>query len=138
MKNDVAYANADFIPDAAGYIDRWHDEARAFREMQAAIGRARLNVAYGDHEREKLDLFHPAGPARGLAVFVHGGYWLRFHRDTWSHFAEGLTDRGYAVALPSYPLAPEARIRDITACISRAIGVAARLIPEGPIRLTGH
>ena len=49
-----------------------------------------------------------------LVVFVHGGYWLRFHRDIWSHFAQGLTARGWAVAMPSYTLAPEARIAAMT------------------------
>ena len=64
MKNDIAYANADFIPDAASYIERWQDDARAFRESEAAVGRARLNTSYGDLEREKFDLFHPAGRAK--------------------------------------------------------------------------
>ena len=93
MKNDIAYNNLDFIPDGASYPDRWAEEARAWREREAAVGRARLNHAYGPAERQKMDVFHPSGPAEGLIVFVHGGYWLRFHRDFWSHFAEGLTTR---------------------------------------------
>ncbi len=137
MKNDIAYANADFIPGAAAFPERWAEEARAFRELEAAIGRARLNHAYGDHEREKMDIFHPAGPAKGLVVFVHGGYWLRFDRSYWSHFATGATAAGWAVAMPSYPLAPEVRISDITASIRRAIDVASGMV-AGPIRLTGH
>ena len=129
MKNDRAYANADFIPNAEAYVDRWETEARAFRETEAAIGRARLNHAYGAGERQKLDLFHPAGRAEGLVVFVHGGYWLRFDRSWWSHFAEGLTARSWAVAMPSYTLAPEARINEITFEIARAVEAAAALVP---------
>lgn len=137
MKNDIAYANADFIPGAADYPDRWAEAARAFREREAAIGRARLNHPYGTHDRERLDIFHPAGRAEGLVVFVHGGYWLRFGREFWSHFSAGLTARGWAVAMPSHVLAPEARVRAITLQIARAVEAAAGLV-HGPVVLTGH
>lgn len=137
MKNDIAYTVMDFVPGGAAYPDRWEEEARAFREREAAVGRARLNHPYGEGERQRLDLFHPAGKPEGLAVFVHGGFWLRFHRHFWSHFAEGLTARGWAVAVPSYTLAPEARVSEITLEIARAVEAAAGLV-RGPVRLTGH
>ncbi len=137
MKNDIAYQNADFIPGGASYPDRWEDDARVFREREAAVGRARLNHAYGQGARHKLDVFHPSGKPEGVVVFIHGGYWLRFDRQIWSHFAEGLTARGWAVAMPSYTLAPEARIRDMTREIARAVEAAANLI-AGRVRLTGH
>lgn len=137
MSLDTDYVNVDFIPGGADYPDRWAGEGRAFRETQAAIGRARLNVAYGPGERHRFDLFHPSGPAIGLVVFVHGGYWLRFDRAFWSHFSSGLTARGWAVAMPSYVLAPAARIAAITREIAAAVEAAADLVP-GPIRLVGH
>ena len=137
MSNDIAYANRDFIPNADAYIEAWAEDAREYREIEASIGRARLNTPYGDHEREKFDLFHPAGRARGLVVYVHGGYWRMLHRTDWSHFAAGATAAGWAVAMPSYVLAPEARIADITQQIGRAINVIAERI-AGPIVLTGH
>ena len=34
-----------------------------------------------------LDL--PEGAPRGLAIFVHGGYWMAFGRESWSHLAAG-------------------------------------------------
>ena len=137
MTRDIDFVNVDFIPDGAAYPDRWEEDARAWREREAAIGRARLNVAYGPGARQKLDLFHPAGKAEGLVVFVHGGYWLRFNRDVWSHFSEGLTARGWAVAMPSYTLAPEARVSAMTLEIARAVECAGALV-RGPIRLAGH
>ncbi len=137
MKNDIAYAIGDFIPGAADYGDQWAGSAREFREIEAAIGRARLNVPFGDHEREKFDLFHPAGRADGLVVFVHGGYWHKFDRSYWSHFAKGCTERGFAVAMPSYPLAPDAHISQISHAIARAVSTAATYI-QGPIFLAGH
>jgi len=137
MYTDIDFVNVDFIPDGAAYIDRWEEEGSAYREQEAAIGRARLNVSYGPGERNKLDIFHPAGRPEGLVVFVHGGYWMRFDRGYWSHFAKGLTVRGWAVAMPSYTLAPEARIRDMTHEMARAVEAAAERV-AGPICLTGH
>lgn len=137
MQNDLAYANADFIPDGAAYPDRWVEAAREFREAEAAVGRARLNQPYGKAERQKFDLFLPPGRPEGLVVFVHGGYWYRLDRSYWSHLSAGPVARGWAVAMPSYTLAPEARISAITQEIAAAIGAAAALV-DGPIRLTGH
>ncbi len=137
MTNDIAYANADFIPDADAYPDRWADDAKEFREVEASIGRARLNTSYGPHEREAFDLFHPSGRPKGLVVFVHGGYWLRFHRSFWSHFARATTEQGWAVAMPSYVLAPDATIPEITGQIGAAVTAAAGFV-DGPMVLTGH
>ena len=65
-----------------------------------------------------------ATPA-GLVVFVHGGYWRAFDRGDWSHLAAGPLARGWAVAMPGYVLAPEARIAAITAMIREAVAAAA-------------
>ena len=73
----------------------------------------------------------------GLLVFVHGGYWLRFDREMWSHLAAGAVARGWACAIPSYTLAPEARISAMTQEIASAVEVAASLV-AGPVVVTGH
>ncbi|MEO0917109.1 MAG: alpha/beta hydrolase, partial [Pseudomonadota bacterium] len=137
MYTDLDFENVEFIPDGATYPVRWQDEGQAFRERAASIGRARLNVPYGPAERQKLDLFHPTGKPKGLVVFVHGGYWRRFDRSLWGPFSTGLTDRGWAVAIPSYTLAPEARVGAMTIEIARALEAAGSLI-AGPIHVTGH
>lgn len=131
------YNNRDFIPDAGRYIARWQDEGQAWREVEAALGRARLNDAYGPAPRQAMDIFMPAGPAEGVVMFVHGGYWRDFDRGYWAHFSAGATARGWAVAMPSYTLAPEARIGAITGEIARALCHAAARI-AGPIILVGH
>src|SRR6056297_541932 len=120
---DDAYANAPNIQGGAQYPGRWTVAAEAFRTRQS--GRAELALSYGKGARQALDLFHPQGAARGLCVFVHGGYWLRFDRSFWSHLAAGPLARGWAVAMPSYDLCPEVRISDITRQIARAVTMAA-------------
>ena len=137
MDLDLAYANADFTPGAAEYPPRWAADALAFRKYLTADGRADLDIAYGDHPRERFDLFRPEAEPAGLVVFVHGGYWRRFGKSDWSHFAAGCLGRGWAVALPEYPLCPEVRVSQITTSISAALTEMASRV-SGPIRLTGH
>jgi len=137
MDLDDAYNNRDHIAGADDYLARWEEAAREWREVEHAVGRARLNIAYGTGARNTLDLFLPAGRPEGLVVFVHGGYWRAFDNKSWSHLAAGATARGWAVAVPAYTLAPEARIPEITDEIAAAVTRAADLV-AGPIVLTGH
>lgn len=133
---DRDYANGAFIAGAEGFPPRWEAAAAGFRESLGP--RARLGLAYGGGERQRFDLFLPEGAARGLLVFVHGGYWMAFGRGTWSHLAAGAVARGWACAVPSYTLAPEARISAITAEIARACAAAAEAVPDVPVVVTGH
>jgi arylformamidase len=134
---DDAYSNSRHIAGAEHYPPRWAAAAAAFRAEMTSCGRADLEIAYGEGERERLDLFRPAGEARGLLVFIHGGYWMAFDKSSWSHLATGPLARGWAVAMPSYTLAPSARIGEITRQVGRAIGFAAGLAP-GSLALAGH
>ena len=130
---NAAYANAPNIPGGDEYPERWARLAAEFRDRADA----RLDVPYGDGERHRYDLFKPTDTPRGLIVFVHGGYWIRFSKSFFSHLAAGPLAHGWAVAMPSYTLAPHARIASIAREIARAIDHAAEAVP-GPIRLVGH
>ena len=132
---DRAYANGPFIPGAETFPPRWTKEAAAFRA--ALDERARTAIPYGPGERNGLDLFLPEATPQGLLVFIHGGYWLRFGREMWSHLAAGALARGWACAMPSYTLAPEARINAMSQEIARAVEVAASLV-AGPVVVAGH
>jgi arylformamidase len=132
---DRDYANGAFIAGADNFPPRWTAEAAAFRQVMGK--RADLDLAYGPSPREKLDLFLPEGTPKGVVVFVHGGYWHLFSKAHWSHFAQGPLARGYAVAMPSYTLAPAARIAEITAEIARACWFVGTRV-AGPMVVTGH
>lgn len=131
---DDAYANAAHIPGAETYPPRWASDAEEFR---ASWVEKEIDISYGSSARQCLDLFFPKQPSKGLVVFVHGGYWLRFDKSFWSHFAQGALDRGWTVCLPSYDLSPDVEIAQITRQIGLAIQFAANRV-EGPIRLSGH
>ena len=134
---DDAYANAAHVPGGADYPEKWAAAAAEYRAVEQALGRAMVNLRYGEGAREVFDLFYPSGRPEGLVVFIHGGYWLRFDKSFWSHLAAGPTARGWAVAMPSYTLAPEARISEITSQVARAVAAAAGRV-AGPLVIAGH
>ena len=137
MDQDTAYENRAFIPNGDEYPAKWQAAALAWRETEHSVGRARLNLAYGPAERQEFDLFYPAGRPKGLVLFIHGGYWQAFDRKFWSHLAAGATARGWALAMPSYTLAPEVRISQIAREMALALAAAGDQAP-GPIVITGH
>ncbi len=132
-ERDDAYENGGFIPGAENYPPKWEAAAQAFREATPC----ELDVSYGARERQAYDLFFPEDDPKGLFVFVHGGYWKARSKSDWSHFATGALAHGFAAALVGYPLAPQARISEITASVSAGIAAAAKKV-DGPLRLAGH
>jgi len=128
-----AYDNVGHIPNAQGLIETWPQLAEAFR----ATANVETNIPYGDGERNHFDLFHPEHMPKGLFIFVHGGYWLRFDKSFWSHLAAGPLANSFAVAVPSYTLCPDKTIAEITTEITAAIEAAAERI-GGEIILCGH
>ncbi|MFG1294536.1 alpha/beta hydrolase [Xanthobacter variabilis] len=135
-ERDAAYNNNAAVADSADWV--------AARDVAAAAYRAArpegLDIAYGSGGRQKLDLFSGAAGAPTL-VFLHGGYWQRNSREVFAHYAQGLAAHGWSVVLPSYSLAPEARLADIVAEIGAALDFLAReggrLGVTGPVVLSG-
>lgn len=137
MDYDDAYANAPYIEGAEAYPERWLAASRNWAAGQAALGRRQEGLSYGASGRQRFDLFTPVDVARGVLIFVHGGYWLKFDRSYWFHLAQGALAHGWAVAMPSYDLCPEVRIAEISRQIAMAVEAVAALV-AGPIVLAGH
>ena len=135
---DDAWANAAYVPEAQDIIDSWETNAAEYREKLLAEGRAQINIPYGDGERHGFDVFLPEGTPKGMMVFIHGGYWIRFDRSYWSHFAQGANENGWAVAMPSYDLCPTVGIPEITKQITRAIETVSAQNPDLPLIIAGH
>jgi acetyl esterase/lipase len=134
---DDAFDNSGYIAGSQAFLQQWADDAAAVRKALLSQGRAELDQDYGASDREVYDFFRAETQAKGTVVFVHGGYWLRFDKSDWSHLAQGCLGNGWDVAIPSYPLAPDARIGQMTEAVTRAAThIAART--EGPIALIGH
>ncbi len=77
---------------------------------QAAEG-----IAYGTHERQKLDVYLPdndgteAATAKGrpLVVFFYGGSWNSGTRKGYDFVGRALAARGFVTVIPDYRLVPE-------------------------------
>jgi acetyl esterase/lipase len=134
---DDAYANGANIASGDSWTPKWTQAAAAFRHALPAQ-RQKRGMAYGQSSpRQNFDLFLPQAGPRGLVVFVHGGYWLRNDNSLWSHLSAGPLARGWAVAMPTYRLCPEVRVREIAHDVADAIEAAAGLV-AGPLVFSGH
>lgn len=131
---DDEFSNSAYIAGGNEYPATWKEKATAFYESH---GRVSADIAYGEHPRQKYDLFLPSVHPKGLTLFLHGGYWMDFDKSYWSHLARGLCARGWAVAIPNYLLAPEVRIAKITQMVANAVENCAERV-GGPILLVGH
>ncbi len=131
---DDAFLNLAYFEGAEDLPASWAWRAADFRKSWRA---AKLDLPYGEGVRERIDLFQPDGPAEGLLIFVHGGYWLESDKSDWSHLAKGALQRNWAVAMPGYTLAPALRVSEIGEQVTRAVVFAATQV-EGPIHLVGH
>jgi len=133
---DDAFQNGKYISGGESYLGMWKVRSATFRESLPEA-RRETGVAYGAHPREVFDLFLPEGAAKGVVIFIHGGYWQSLDHTIWSHLAAGPLARGWAVALPGYRLCPNVGIADITQSIVKAVGAIGTRI-AGDIIICGH
>lgn len=127
-----AFDNSSYVPGSGNLADRWAVDARNWRAQHTC-----QEIVYGARPRNRIDLFHPEGAAKGLVVFVHGGYWQMLDKSFWSHFAMAPNARGWVFAVVGYTLAPEVRISEIVNEVGAAVEAAANEV-AGPVRLIGH
>jgi arylformamidase len=114
---DAAYNNLAAVPGSAGIISGWAAPSEKIRKQPGA----RLDIAYGAAPRARLDYFPCGAPDAPLFVFIHGGYWLRNHKDMFAFAAEGPLAAGFDVAMAGYTLAPEARLTTMVEEIDAAL-----------------
>ena len=88
---------------------------------------------YGENPRQTLELFKaaPGEPGRGLAVFIHGGFWRAMQREQSRFMATPFLKRGYDCAVIEYRLMPQFRLHDLVADTAAAL----RHLEEGADRL---
>lgn len=69
------------------------------------------SLAYGDHARQKLDVYRPlnAGEPAPVVVFFYGGSWKSGERGKYRFVGEALASRGIVTVVPDYRLYPEVR-----------------------------
>jgi arylformamidase len=101
---DREYNNRKKVANAADLLARGAAESEATRRTLPC----RLDVAYGAHASETLDVFLPAATGRPapVHVFIHGGYWQLLDKNDFSYVARAFVPAGAAVAVINYALMP--------------------------------
>jgi len=137
---DAQYFLRALVPDFQDYFDRYAAESAAARETFGGT----LDIAYGDQDGEKLDVFAPqdAGGAP-VHVFIHGGYWQAMDKGDFDYVANGLVPRGAVVVVVNYTLAPHVGVSEIVRQNRAALAWVWNNIAEyggdaGNIHVSGH
>jgi arylformamidase len=102
------YNNRQLVPEHPAYFTRWEKDSEFVRQSLPG----RLELPYGPHPRQRVDLF-PAKASRRLLVFLHGGYWRGLDKRMFAWLAPAWVAEGVSVALVNYRLCPAVGIPDI-------------------------
>lgn len=111
------YNNRLNVPDYATYIERWKKNSSETGKKYLLI----KDIAYGQTQRECLDIFPSGKPDSKTLVFIHGGYWQMFSKEFFHFIAAGFHDYGVTIVLINYPLAPGATLDEIVSSCRNAI-----------------
>ena len=132
--NNVAHVAPEF---ARKKTEEWAAASTTLRAQRPQ----HLDLAYGQGDRTKWDLY-PASDAKAPCfVHIHGGYWQRGSKEIFACLAEGALARGWSAALPGYTLAPDASLTQITKELRTALdwfaGRGAEHGIAGPVIISG-
>jgi arylformamidase len=122
MMNIDAHLEAQYnaraaVPEHVEIQADWQRRSEQIRSTR----RCKLDLAYGDGDRHKLDLFSTDASSRPLHIFLHGGYWQRGDRRANHFVAEGLCAHGVNVAMVGYDLCPSVSVDDIVSQVRAAL-----------------
>lgn len=106
IEERVRSLGSDFDPQvlaATQDIYRPHVDPHPVAELQ--------DLAYGPHERHRLDVYAPAARPLGILVYVHGGGFVRGEKNGdgvfYPNVGRFLARAGFVAVLPNYRRAPE-------------------------------
>ncbi len=119
------------------------DQGRRSDAFRAAAARAELDISYGPHARERLDLFLPEAANAPLFAYIHGGYWQWNNKEPFVCLGEPLVSGGAAFANIEYALCPDVSLSELTDQIRRALAYLWREADRfgydrGRIVVSGH
>lgn len=114
---DRQYNNRLQVPEYAVHLQRWEDMSRTAEKKFNRLH----DIAYGDHERERLDIYPSSTKKSKTLVFIHGGYWHRLDKSLFQFVAEAFLPYGFTVVLITYPLAPSVPLDTIVASCKKAV-----------------
>jgi len=103
--------------------------------------RSQQNIAYGEFERQKLDVYQPKeGVGQCVVMFVYGGSWEDGSKNDYGFVGAALARRGYTVVIPDYRLYPQvtypAFVEDIA--LALASEPVQQLLQSRKLVMMGH
>jgi arylformamidase len=121
MNKDAQYYETRFnprlaVPEFAQHFESWGKRSEQAREALNGY----LDVPYGAHPMQKLDVFRAKGASRGLLMFIHGGYWRALDKSQHSFVAQPFVDNGITVAMINYALCPAVTVEEIVRQVLQA------------------
>jgi arylformamidase len=118
---DKLYNNRLLVPECMGILQRWTQDSAMIRQSATCA----LDVAYGEGDKEKLDIFStaksPMSKAAPVMIFIHGGYWRSLDKADQSFLAPPFTQQGNCVVIPNYSLCPAVTVSDIVLQLVKAV-----------------
>ena len=109
-EHELQYNPQNSVPDFARY--------RALREAPNVKAAAELvrhqDVAYGEHELRKLDIYPAPGDGpHPVHIYFHGGYWRTQDKANYAFVAGMLVEHGITAVIVNYELCPEATLDQV-------------------------
>ena len=114
---DSQYNNRARIPEHPATFERWTRDSAIARDRTAR----RLDIAYGPHAGETLDVFPSMRNDAPVLFFIHGGYWRALDKRDVSFIGPSFTREGAMVVIPNYALAPAVTIEAIALQMVQAL-----------------
>lgn len=74
----------------------------------------RLDIRYGEGEKQKLDVFRCGDANAPTLIWIHGGYWQRGDKSVYSFLATPFVQKGVNVVLVGYDLCPAVSMTRLT------------------------
>ncbi len=110
---DRQYVLRKTLPSFADDVAEWE----RFSHDACFTGHEFFVEKYGEHPRQTMEVFKAAADqtGRGLAIFIHGGFWRAMEREQSRFMASPFLKRGLDCILLEYRLMPEFRLCDLVA-----------------------
>ncbi|HEY4968179.1 MAG TPA: alpha/beta hydrolase [Puia sp.] len=126
---DDQYNTRLHVPDYAMYFDRCEKLSRQTVEQHDIL----REIPFGDHPKERLDIFPSKIPHSKTLVFIHGGYWHLLDKDMFHFLADFFLKYDVTTVLINYPFAPLSPMSEIVHSCRKAL----RWIHENIKRFNG-
>jgi len=113
---ETQYSPSSCVDDIMVYINQYIHSSANNLDVAKVQDAVLENIAYGEDEDERIDLFLPFADTRWqkkLQVYIHGGYWQELSKNESSFAANNFQSHGCHFAVVNYSLAPKANMSEI-------------------------